>query len=334
MDNAIYRPKTKTSVHAARAKQLFVAVAISTLLRHVFETVDEAFEFFDVHKAGKISSTALFRGLASLGVEMSHPLRTDLIRIIDTDANGQIDPKEFSHLYNDTFPKPRQRWEEIRRVAEALTKQHGSLEAAYRSMDISLPSGRLTCQEFLCGVLSLKQKELGTRKVLEQVFRVIDTDRDGMLCLEEFLQVLEQAKASEKSSNLDDRPLVSSLPGVKKAAAPSPDKKPNGLLSGQSGRVATELQDDVDSYRRRRVAFGRRIGDAVKAKHGSLFQAFKVMEERGDGFVSERALRDTLAEIVSITPGQLRVMMDESADAQGFVSYTRFLQFLAPAEDW
>ena len=82
----------------------FLSMNTSTRMRKLHEDTElrEAFDFYDANKDGLVSATELRNALRRLGMPVSQEEAVKMIKVADTDGDGQVSFEEFAVLMKNT----------------------------------------------------------------------------------------------------------------------------------------------------------------------------------------------------------------------------------------
>lgn len=78
-----------------------------------------------------------------------------------SNADGFIAREEFASLYDINVGKPRAMSTTLDAIEEKLVEKFGSLEGAFGAFDTLSPHGRLTANEFIIGMLNIRDPTFG-----------------------------------------------------------------------------------------------------------------------------------------------------------------------------
>merc|ERR1712151_146908 len=136
----------------------------------------EAFDTFDADLSGMISVSELIACFKKLGFDEKHGAVTEMLQDIDQDGNGEIDFGEFFALMTMKFSKDTPR-EDIEKVFKQFD--------ADKSGDISIANLKAIARQM--------GDEIGDAQ-LADVLKTADLDGDGLVTLEDFVQVMQTSR--------------------------------------------------------------------------------------------------------------------------------------------
>merc|ERR1712187_641484 len=136
------------------------------------EEMKEAFDLFDNDSSGAISVNELTSAMKSLGFDVKHAVRDNMVADLDADGSGEIEFGEFLDVMTAKITDKNTK-EEIDRVLKLFDKDgNGTLEAD----DLSR----------VCKELGEDMSEEDVREVIQRA----DLDGDGVVGLDDFYNVL------------------------------------------------------------------------------------------------------------------------------------------------
>ncbi|KAL3626666.1 putative calcium-binding protein cml13 [Castilleja foliolosa] len=138
------------------------------------QEIKEAFELFDTDGSGTIDAKELNVAMRALGFEMSEEEITRMIAEVDKDGSGAIDFDEFCHMMTAKFGERDTREELMKAFVVIDQDKNGKISFA----DIQRVAQNLG--------------ERFSDKEIHDMIDEADRDRDGEVCVDEFLRMMRR----------------------------------------------------------------------------------------------------------------------------------------------
>lgn len=242
----------------------------------------KAFKIFDRNADGYISKTELYQTMKELGVKLSMDDLNEMMKAADVNQDGRIDYAEFSKLMTGAFKS-------FAKQAAQLNEQLSLYEAIF-------------------------QQNLSPTD-LQQAFERVDIDKDGIIGVDELLQV-----AQSLGFNVSQPQAESIMERY--------GTKGKGTMDLNQFMTALSRADDSRTSGKRN---GAASGGGATAEREDMHTAFRVFDSNSDGFIDATELRATMHELTgdTLTDADVDAMIRSAdRDGDGRINYEEFVQMM------
>mmetsp|Transcript_35961 Transcript_35961/g.60582 ORF Transcript_35961/g.60582 Transcript_35961/m.60582 type:complete len:527 (+) Transcript_35961:150-1730(+) len=153
-----------------RLKKMALHVIAKNMAEHEITGLKELFKSFDTDNSGTITLQELREGLHSMGSPLSAKEVEEVMQAADIDGDGNISYEEF--------------------IAATLHRNKAQVDenlwSAFCAFDTD-NSGFITPDELSAALVKYKMDV----KNIDEILRDVDTDGDGRICYEEFVQLMQ-----------------------------------------------------------------------------------------------------------------------------------------------
>ncbi|KAK3089991.1 hypothetical protein FSP39_008270 [Pinctada imbricata] len=177
------------------------------------EDLAEVFSVFDLEGSGKISALCLKEAMSSLGINVTEEDADEMIKEVDTDADGLVDIKEFKEAFDLLDPTGHGKvcTRDLGRVIKSIdsSAKREDIRAMAKLVDPT-GTGYFGFTEFL-NAITKRMREPDLEEELVRAFKVFDKDRDGFITVKELRHLMTNMGEKYTDDEISDMLKVANL---------------------------------------------------------------------------------------------------------------------------